>query len=206
MGMAASRLDVAPVKPERIRPVAEAIARGFYDNEAWAWVLQSDRRRLGQLTRYYEAMIRHIFIPRGEAWATPDAQGGILWLPPLQHRLSVRDELRELIALLPAGLGALRRGSRTGETMKRHHPSEPHVYLNTLSIDPGHQRMGYGGALMAPMLERCDEQGLPCYLETQRESNVPYYRQFGFELREHIHVDGGGPPMWLMWRIPRNGG
>jgi hypothetical protein len=66
--------------------------------------------------------------------------------------------------------------------------------------------MGYGGALMAPMLERCDEQGLPCYLETQRESNVPYYRQFGFELREHIHVDGGGPPMWLMWRIPRNGG
>ena len=206
MQMAASRPEVAPVTPERIRPVAEAIARGFYDNEAWTWVLRSDRRRLGQLTRYYETMIRHVFIPRGEAWMTADAQGGALWLAPLEHRLSMREEWRELVALLPAGLGALRRGSRTGETMKRHHPSEPHVYLNTLSIDPDHQRMGYGGALMAPMLARCDEEGLPCYLETQRESNVPYYRRFGFDLRERIEVDGGGPPMWLMWRIPRGAG
>jgi GNAT superfamily N-acetyltransferase len=197
---------VAPVAPEKVRPVAEAIARGFYDNEAWVWVLQSDRRRLGLLTRYYAAMIRHVYMPRGQAWTTADAQGGALWLPPLEHKLSVREELRELIALLPAGLGALRRGSRTGGTMKSHHPAEPHVYLNTLSIDPDHQRSGYGAALMAPMIARCDEEDWPCYLETQRESNVPYYRRFGFELTERIEIEGGGPPLWLMWRIPRAGG
>jgi GNAT superfamily N-acetyltransferase len=191
---------VVPVTPDRIRPVAEAIARGFYENEAWAWVLRSDRRRLGLLTRYYEAMIRHVYLPRGEAWMTADAKGGALWFQPDSHPLTSREQLRELIALLPAGLGALRRGSRTGETMRRHHPTEPHIYLNTLSIDPDRQRRGYGAALLAPMLARCDQAGLPAYLETQDEANVPYYRRFGFELSERIEVDGGGPPMWLMWR------
>ena len=199
-------MEVAPVTPEQIRPVAEAVARGFYDNEAWAWVLRSDRRRLGLLTRYYESMLRHVYVPRAEAWTTPDLQAGALWFPPVGRQLGFRDELREFISLLQAGIGALRRGSRTGETMRRHHPTEPHFYLNTLSIDPDHQRMGYGAALMRPLLARCDRLELPCYLETQRESNVPYYRRFGFDLRERIEVDGGGPPMWLMWRIPRHAG
>ena len=53
------------------------------------------------------------------------------------------------------------------------------------------------------MLERCDAEGLPAYLESSKERNVPFYRRHGFEVREEIHFGPGGPPMWPMWRAPR---
>ena len=43
---------------------------------------------------------------------------------------------------------------------------------------------------------------MPAYLETNRESNLPYYRRFGFELTEKIALPDS-PPLWLMWREPR---
>ena len=55
-----------------------------------------------------------------------------------------------------------------------------------LSIAPEHQRRGHGAALLAPVLARCDADAVPAYLETNRESNLPYYRRFGFELTETI--------------------
>jgi GNAT superfamily N-acetyltransferase len=83
--------------------------------------------------------------------------------------------------------------------MHDHHPHEPHWYLNTLSIHPDRQRQGYGSALIAPGLERADADGLPCYLETQRQSNIPFYARFGFELQEEISLLDS-PPLWTMWR------
>ena len=59
-----------------------------------------------------------------------------------------------------------------------------------------------GTALIAPGLERADAEGAPVYLETQRESNIPYYRRFGFELTDQISLPDS-PPLWLMWREPR---
>jgi ribosomal protein S18 acetylase RimI-like enzyme len=111
-----------------------------------------------------------------------------------------------MLALLPEiGLRGARRGKRIDAVMARHHPTRPHYYLQTLSIDPAHQRRGYGSALMAPMLERCDAEGMPAYLETQRESNIPFYRRFGFAEREPIGL-ADSPPLWPMWREPVAGG
>ena len=194
----------APVTPEQVSAVAGAIARGFQDNEVWAWIIPSDSRRARVLARYYEAMIRHVFLPRGSAWATADGQGGALWLPPGSPGLSAGEQLREALAMLGAGPGAWMRGSRSDATLKRHHPTEPHYYLSTLSIDPAHQRRGYGSALLEPMLARIDAEAMPAFLETQRESNIPFYRRFGFERTERIQIPGG-PPLWLMWREGRGG-
>lgn len=43
---------------------------------------------------------------------------------------------------------------------------------------------------------------MPAYLETQRESNISYYRRFGFELMREISLHDS-PPLWLMWREAR---
>ena len=42
---------------------------------------------------------------------------------------------------------------------------------------------------MKPMLKKIDGEGLPCYLETDGEKNISMYRNFGFEVMEHIHVN-----------------
>ena len=53
---------------------------------------------------------------------------------------------------------------------------EPHYYLAILGADPLFQRSGRGQRrARSPMLERCDTEGVPAYLETQKEENLAYY-------------------------------
>jgi hypothetical protein len=56
---------------------------------------------------------------------------------------------------------------------------------------------------MFPMLSRCDEQGLPAYLEASSPRNRALYERHGFEVTEELKLPRSGPPLWLMWREPR---
>lgn len=182
------------------------MARGFLDNEIWVWMVPSERRLDLLLRRHYRAMLRHVYLPLGTAWTSSDANGGALWFPPRKLGRTKGQQFRELWSLFPwIGVQGMRRGIAFEELQHKHHPTEPHWYLQTLSIEPASQRSGYGSALMEPALERADADGMPCYLETQREANVPYYRRFGFELTDKVSA-GDSPPLWLMWRPGRDAG
>lgn len=194
-----SRPRAVPITPELVRGSAQATAEGFYDNEIWVWLMGSERRLRRVLARHYRGMIRRVYMPRGAAWTTPDALGSALWFPPGTLEMSWRERMTELLTLLPHGIASLGRGARWEELIAKHHPSEPHWYLQTLSVTPAAQRGGVGTVLIQPGLDRADAEGMPCYLETQRQSNIPYYRRFGFELTEEISLHDS-PPVWLMWR------
>lgn len=85
--------------------------------------------------------------------------------------------------------------------MEKVHPSEPHWYLAVLGTDPQYQGKGVGSALMAPVLQKCDAEGVPAYLESSKESNVPFYQRHGFEVKGEVNVKNG-PTLWPMWRDP----
>lgn len=82
----------------------------------------------------------------------------------------------------------------------KHHLAEEHWYLALLATDPLHQGIGIGSALLAPILQRCDEEGLPVFLETQKEANLAYYARFGFVEHDHVDIDPECPRMWMMQR------
>ena len=56
--------------------------------------------------------------------------------------------------------------------------------------------------MLAPVLERCDEEGLPAYLESSKESNIPYYQRFGWRVTRELPLKNG-PSLWAMWRDPQ---
>jgi ribosomal protein S18 acetylase RimI-like enzyme len=194
-------VKAVPVTRPLVRGAARAAAEGFMDNEIWVWLIprQWQLRRL--LPRHYRAMIRRVYMPRNAAWTTPDTVGASLWFPPGTLEMSGRERLAEVLSLLPEGIDSFRRATRWEELIAEHHPREPHWYLQTLSIAPEFQRRGAGTTLIQPGLDRADADGLGAYLETQRESNIPYYRRFGFELTGEISLEDS-PPLWLMWRRP----
>jgi GNAT superfamily N-acetyltransferase len=83
------------------------------------------------------------------------------------------------------------------------HPKEPHWYLATLGTEPAHQGQGIGSALLRSLLTRADDEGVPAYLESSKDRNVPLYARFGFEVIDEYRSKVGSPPIWRMWREPR---
>jgi GNAT superfamily N-acetyltransferase len=65
------------------------------------------------------------------------------------------------------------------------------------------QSKGIGSAVLGAMLERCDTEGMPAYLESSNLRNVPFYARHGFEATGEIVVGKGAPTVTAMWRTPR---
>jgi GNAT superfamily N-acetyltransferase len=81
------------------------------------------------------------------------------------------------------------------------HPrEEPHWYLAFIGVDPVRQGHGVGAALLRSRLRRCDEEGLPPYLESSKLENVPLYQHFGFHVTGTLRLPEGAPVVNTMWR------
>jgi N-acetylglutamate synthase-like GNAT family acetyltransferase len=94
------------------------------------------------------------------------------------------------------------RASRGLNRVARLHPREPHWYLFAVGVVPEATGQSRGTALLEPMLERCDAQRLPAYLEASSEHNARLYARLGFERRDEVEVFPG-VPVRPMWREPR---
>jgi ribosomal protein S18 acetylase RimI-like enzyme len=182
--------------------VAGSLARAFSANPGMSWTFRDPSTRTRKLERGFGQYLRHIWLPRGECWTTENLDGAALWLPPGGWELPIGLQLR----LLPAVLGIAKlettRLLRFQALLESKHPHEDHWYLAVLGIDPSRQGRGFGSHLMQPVLERCDAEGVPAYLETDTERNVQLYERHGFKVTEEFPLPGGGPPIWLMWRDP----
>jgi ribosomal protein S18 acetylase RimI-like enzyme len=200
---AAEAQSVRKATESDIDAAARVLARAFYDDPQARWVLRHDGRREQRLQAGYELGMRRLWLPQDECWTTGHVAGAALWMRPGATRIPVLDQLR----LMPA---MLRRYGRDFLPIARLlvfldgiHPHAPdHWYLAFLGVDPEWQGRGLGTSLIRPVLERCDREGTPAYLEASTERNRALYERNGFEVMAEYRLPGGGPPGWKMWRDP----
>lgn len=181
--------------------LATTLARAFDDDPVTTFLFPDPTRRRRALPRYFSLLLRKAFLPIGEVWTTDVTRGGAMWTPPSRRRPGAADLLR-LLPIVPIIGRQVPRAVGVMQAVERHHPHVPHWYLAVLGTDPAQQGKGVGSALLAPVLERCDTSGMPAYLESSKESNVPFYARHGFSVTKTIDLPGGGPTLWLMWREP----
>ena len=182
---------------------AISLARAFATDPIWEFLTGGRfddfaTRSVG----FFAAEIRNHLRHQGSL-VSGDGHAAALWGPPNHWKTGPSDVVRLLPSSLrlfgPKVLQAL---STLGEVDK-FHPTEPHWYLGFLGTDPDHQGKGLGSAVLRPVLEGCDRDGIPAYLESSKESNVPFYERHGFAVTDTIDLaKGKGPRIWLMWREP----
>jgi ribosomal protein S18 acetylase RimI-like enzyme len=104
----------------------------------------------------------------------------------------------------PAAFGRLMSSIVHYDRLHKRDVPPRHWYLATLGVDPPRQGQGIGGALLRPVLAQADGEGLFCYLETEKEENVRFYRRHGFEVAAEHDLPNGGPHFWTMKRKPQS--
>ena len=148
-----------------------------------------------------------IRIEHGEVQVAGDGDAASLWTPPGGVTMSQAEQDRRWIDGVEAGAGPgeLQRIEAYEEAALAMTPDQPHWYLGVLGTDPAHRGLGLARAVIRPVLERADRDGLPAFLETATPENLPFYAGFGFE--ESAHADlRDGPTVRALWRSAGDSG
>lgn len=187
-----------------VEGMARSLARVFCDDPVWRWFMPDDATRTQRLQRMFVTLTRNVYLRHGEVCYTTDAyEGALLSAPPGHAKMSIGDVVRILPGWTKAiGWRELRRTHRGVQSFEKVHPREPHYYVPFAGVVPESQGRGLGTALMRPILEKCDGERVPGYLEATNTGSRRCWERAGFHTRAEERLPGGGPPFWTMWRAP----
>ena len=164
--------------------------------------MRDDSRRLNQLERSFALSLRKIFLAQDECYTTDGIGGGAIWACPGEWHLGLFTQIRLTPALASINGRAVARLLQAVNAAESNHPKEPHYYLAFLGVEPTMQGKGIGSALLRQVLQRCDRDGVPAYLEASTPRNRALYERNGFNVTEEFFLGKGSPPLWRMWRAP----
>lgn len=155
-----------------------------------------------QYLRSFPLVLKHFAggaFDHGSAYRTVDYGAAALWLPP-----GAGPDEEALGAVMEEGVDTVLQPEVFGvlEEVGAGHPDEAHWYLPAMGADPTCQRKGYGSAVMAESLRRCDEGHVAAYLESTNPANIPFYQRFGFDVIGDIQ-SGSSPSISRMFRAAR---
>lgn len=206
----ALELSIRPIEFRRseISEAAAVAARALHNDPFFGHLAPDAMARARGLALY---MRGHIAAMRtGTETVVAQVGGRIVgvaaWVPPGAYPLGARAQAVDLAGALRALYRrprAIPGAARTLLAIDREHPRDPpHWYLSLLVTDPLVQRSGIGSSLLREVLDRCDTEGVPAYLETSRADNLSYYARHRFELVRELRPIPGGPSVWTMRREP----
>ena len=182
--------------------VADTLAAAFAEDRVVKWIAPVDARRLNVMRDFFQVGLERLWHPHGLVYVAHDLAGAAVWMPPGPPPIS-EDEMGEIGSAIAATYAEFTESiGGLVSKMEELHPREPHYHLPFIGVRPGSQGRGIGSALLRPMLERCDAEGMPAYLEATSEQNRDLYLRHGFRVIAPLSLDPG-PTMYRMWREPR---
>lgn len=180
------------------------LGRAYVTDPVWTWLLagrgEAEQRLTRVFTAYAEAASRH---DGPQVLVAEDGTGAALCFPPNGWKSTASDYLRSGPKVARALGTGIFRALRLLADVERQHPTDPHWYLEALAVVPEARGRGVGPALLTPVLDRCDAERMPAYLESSDLRNVPFFQRQGFIARPPLATPAGCPVVTPMWREPR---
>jgi len=197
--------DLVRLNKSHSKPATEVLSRAFQNYPFLQYYFPDELERK-KIAHYFLSFVVFSGIRYGETYATsPNLEGVAVWISSDNYPVTFWRLVRSvsLSAIFGFGMYGGFRMRRLGEHIdavhKRLAPFK-HWFLQTIGVDPQFQGKGYAGKLLKPMFARIDEEGLPCYLETLDETNVPLYEHFSFKVIEKSTIPQTSLTNWAMLR------
>lgn len=180
--------------------VSAMLGAAFQEDPVMCFIFPDPEARRARLPGFF-GVIYDGDGANGARLMTVNGEAATLWRAPGHGRLSLREKIQQAWPWVAASGSALGRALAYSGASDRHHPSEAHWYLHIAGCHPAAQRQGFGSAAIRAGLLRSDSDGVPAYLETATESNLPFYDSLGFNVIGEWKVRNG-PLCWSMLRKP----
>ncbi|GAA3375406.1 GNAT family N-acetyltransferase [Streptomyces sannanensis] len=181
--------------------VADLLDTAFFDDPVSNWVFPDAEQRRGK-HRTFLGVFLDLTLAEGRVDIVEDGTACALWHHVPAGEPEEEDDtparMREIAD--PDNERAELVGRLTGAV----HPHDrAHEYLLLIGVTPERQGQGVGAALIESVLERCDRDGLPAYLEASSARSRRLYERLGFVFMGTAVELPDGPQMFPMWREPR---
>jgi len=186
--------------------LGEVLADAFAEDPVFAWLIPPHLRgRDNRLRTVFTSMSRGYLRQGKPCYITGDGSAAALWAAPGGWAMPLS---QVVIEAAPNGLafrGRLLRALRTQLQIERLHAAQstPHWYLGYLGTRSDRQGEGLGTQMLREVLAGLDTSGVPAYLESSNERNLPLYERNSFRVVGELKALGHGPTIWRMWREPQ---
>ncbi len=162
--------------------VVRVLSRAFCENQSVNYVVRQGFNR----NRRIEQLIEYSFdvcLAFGNVWITDDEKGCALVLYPDKKTLSLKTIWWDLnLVVKVIGFKKVIAVMKREAMVKSFHPRRPFCYLWFIGVSPEDQRKGIGGGILNHIVKESENENRSIYLETSVDSNLPWYKKFGFEV------------------------
>jgi ribosomal protein S18 acetylase RimI-like enzyme len=161
--------------------ITNLLSAAFNDNLSVNYIVRQDDKRKKRIRALMDYSFE-VCYQFGKVLLSDDDKACALLLYPDQKRTTFKSIWLDIKLIIQAGgLGNIKKALDREARIKQIQPKEPMVYLWFIGVSPLYQHRGLGSLLLQEIMVDAKKKGLPVYLETSTERNLPWYAQFGFK-------------------------
>lgn len=182
------------VPRNRIVEMAELTADAFIGNDdpIGNFIFEGEPNHSYLKRRFFRSIVTSCSPDSMHQASSPQMEAMAIWFPPgMDHSQDIDvDPFLESDFQDPETWNRIQAVTEAIMDLTSDLGDSPQWYLHLIAVPPQHAKHHHASGLLAPMIQRARDEGLPCTLITQREENIQRYLHWGFSVVKERKVPG----------------
>ncbi len=168
--------------------VLDILTASFIDNKSVNYIIQQDNKKHQRMRALmdYSFEICSLF---GKVFLSDDRNACVMLIYPGRKQTTLKSVWLDIKLIFTCiGIANLFKAMARESKIKKIHPKERMCYLWFIGVDPISHGLGIGSKLLNEIIQECEKEERPIFLETSTMKNLPWYKKFGFEAYNELNL------------------